>query len=136
MIRHRWKILTCIATIFVFLTVIEVVTIGNGPKKEVEAYKKSLLARGEKLNISELPPLMGPARQNGMGIIAQRLSAAAMADLHRGETSSAVTNICAILGLVNGEKKILDRVEASAEAANATWELLQSNHLNDQELVF
>jgi hypothetical protein len=73
MLRHRWKILTGIAVAFVVFICIEVATIGNGPKKEVEAYKKSLIAQGEKLEISELlPPPVSP-EQNGADLVNQAL---------------------------------------------------------------
>ena len=73
MLRHRWKILTGIAVAFVVFICIEVATIGNGPKKEVEAYKKSLIAQGEKLDISELlPPPVSP-EQNGADLVNQAL---------------------------------------------------------------
>lgn len=72
--RHRWKILTGIALAFVLLTGIEVMTTGNGPRREVEAYKKSLIAKGEKLDISELLPPPVPPEQNGADIVKQALS--------------------------------------------------------------
>jgi len=73
MIRHRWKILIGIAIVFVLLTAIELATIGNGPKKAVEAYKKSLIANGEKLDISELVPPSVPPEQNGADIVNEAL---------------------------------------------------------------
>ena len=238
MIRHRWKILIGVALVFVLLTGIELSTIGNGPKKEVEAYKKSLIAKGEKLEISELIPPPIPPEQNGADIVKQalgmltpedredsnsipamqlvgpgkaiicfeqpdvrgrrftnswanelavvagdrpmtellrqaikypaldfhvdyeamyeearvmnstplhgavdRLSAEAMCDLHRGDTASAATNICAILCLINGLQNqrfmILQwmRSFTLSTAANTTWELLQSGSLSDSELA-
>lgn len=71
MLRHRWKILIGIALIFVLLTGIELAILGNGPKKEVEAYKKSLIAKGEKLKISELVPPSVPPEQNGADTLSQ-----------------------------------------------------------------
>lgn len=73
MLRHRWKILIGIVLVFVVWTSIEVTTIGNGPKKEVEAYKKSLIAKGEKLEISELLPPSVPPEQNGADVFNQAL---------------------------------------------------------------
>jgi len=62
-----------IAVAFVVFICIEVATIGNGPKKEVEAYKKSLIAQGEKLEISELIPPPVPVEQNGADLVNQAL---------------------------------------------------------------
>jgi hypothetical protein len=73
MLRHRWKILIGIAAAFVLLTCIELATIGNGPKDEVEAYKKSLISKGEKLEISELIPPPVPPDQNGADIVNEAL---------------------------------------------------------------
>ena len=69
MLRHRWKILIGIVLVFAVWTGIELATIGNGPKKEVEAYKKSLIAKGEKLEISELLPPPVPPEQNGADVL-------------------------------------------------------------------
>lgn len=68
MLRLRWKILIGLALVFVVFAGIQVATIGDGPRKEVEAYKKSLIARGEKLDISELVPPPAPPEQNGAEI--------------------------------------------------------------------
>ena len=62
-----------IALVFVLLTWIEVTTIGNGPKKQVEAYKKSLIAKGEKLDISELLPTPVPPERYSTGVMPSRL---------------------------------------------------------------
>lgn len=71
--HHRWKILIGIALVFVGLTGIELAMVGSGPEKEVEAYKKSLIANGEKLQISELvPPPVAP-EQNGADIVKDAL---------------------------------------------------------------
>ncbi len=69
MLRHRWKILIGITLVFVLVTGIELAIVGNGPKKEVEAYKKSLIANGERLKISELVPPPVPPEQNGADIV-------------------------------------------------------------------
>lgn len=74
MFRHRWKILIGIALAFVLLTGIELATIGNDPKKEVEAYKKSLIAKGERLDISELLPPPVPPEQNGADTVNEALN--------------------------------------------------------------
>src|SRR5580698_7090386 len=72
--RHLWKILISIGLVFALLTVIELATIGDGPEKEVEAYKKSLIAKGEILEISKLAPPLVPPEQNGADIANQALS--------------------------------------------------------------
>ena len=237
MLRHRWKILIGIVLVFVVWTGIQVTTIGNGPKKEVEAYKKSLVAKGEKLEISEFLPPPIPPGQNGADALNQafrlltpedyddsnsipamlmiapakaivcfeqpdvceyyftnswadelavvaddcpmtellrrvtdyqaidfyldysnniekqlqiietllcstrRLSTEAMCDLNRGNASSAVTNICAILTLVNGEQDErltslqFVRMDQSETAAQISWELMQSSNANDSDLA-
>jgi hypothetical protein len=71
--RHRRKIFIGIALAFVFLIWIKLATIGDDPKKEVEAYKKSLIAKGEKLEISELIPPPVPPEQNGADIVSEAL---------------------------------------------------------------
>ena len=66
---RRWKILTILGVAVVALTCLWIGTLGIGPEKEVEAYKKSLIARGEKLEISELVPPPVPDGQNGADIV-------------------------------------------------------------------
>ena len=237
MLRHRWKILIGIVVVLISLTAVELATIGTGPKEEVEAYKKSLIAKGEKLEISQLLPLPIPPEQNGADIViealnmltsadyeesnsvpamqmvapgkaivcfeqpeirsenftnswsnaiavvaddrpmtellkqavnyqafdfylnykgddveegryfrplvwsANRLSTGAMCDLYRGDAASAAKNICGILALVNGEKDMRrelfqqGRIRTTSVAANASWALLQSCHVNAIEFL-
>jgi len=72
---------------------------------------------------------------------AQSLAAAAMCDLHNGDSASATTNICTLLALVQGEHSDrtliaqLVRIAMTAIAADASWELLQSTNVNDAELA-
>jgi hypothetical protein len=80
MLRHRWKILIGLFVVLISLTGIELATIGNGPKEEVEAYKKSLIAKGEKLEISELLPPPVPPGQNGANVIIEALNMATVED--------------------------------------------------------
>jgi hypothetical protein len=69
------------------------------------------------------------------------LSAAAVSDLHRGDTPSAVTNVHALLVLVDqskDERLILSqlvRFGMAAIACNPQWELLQATNLTDPELA-
>jgi hypothetical protein len=74
MLCHRWKILIGIVVVLISLTGIELATIGHGPKEEVEAYKKSLIAKGEKLEISELLPPAVPRGQNGADVVIEALN--------------------------------------------------------------
>lgn len=72
---------------------------------------------------------------------AQRLSTAAMVDLHNGDAASAVTNIRAMLALskaVGSERLLISQLVSIAIAAIATpptWELLQSPNVTDEQLA-
>jgi len=72
---------------------------------------------------------------------AQRLSAAAMCDLHRGDVEAAVANVRAMLALVKGstdERPIISqlvRLAIAAITANVTWEALQSPNVTDEQLA-
>jgi hypothetical protein len=235
--KTRWKILIAIG---IFLTVfvgIGLVTVRIQPQSEVEAYKKLLREKGERLEISEvLPPPVVP-ESNGVALMqsafalfspadddwtnlpymmrmvvpgkamvgwaqpevrgddftnswesviaaaaasrpateflqqaanypaidfqpdyykgfeirlehlallkrsAQRLSAAAMCNLHNCDAASATTNLCALLGIVQGEhdERILIsqlvRIAMASIAVSASWEFLQSTNLTDAELA-
>ncbi len=69
------------------------------------------------------------------------LSAAAVSDLNRGETSSAVTNVHSLVVLISEWKddrlliSQLVRMALAAIASTAQWELLQSTNLTDPELA-
>lgn len=69
------------------------------------------------------------------------LSAAAVSDLHRGDTPSAITNVHALVILVDQTKderlliSQLVRISMAAIASTAQWELLQSTNLTDPELA-
>lgn len=71
----------------------------------------------------------------------QRLSAAALSDLHRGDTPAAVKNVRAMLALSQGatdERLIISqlvRIAGTAITLNANWELLQSPDLTDGQLA-
>ena len=71
----------------------------------------------------------------------QRLSAAAMSDLHDHNAAAAATNICALLALVRNdhEERLvisqLVRIAMVSIAASATWELLQATNLTDKDLA-
>ena len=72
---------------------------------------------------------------------AQRLSAAAMCDLHRGDAASATTNLCTLLVLVQSthdERLLISQlvgIAMASIAASASWELLQSTNLTDGQLA-
>jgi hypothetical protein len=69
------------------------------------------------------------------------LSSAAAADLHNGNTASAVTNELAMLALVSAMQNQrfviseLVRFAIVAIAQTVTWETLQSPHVNDEQLA-
>jgi hypothetical protein len=69
------------------------------------------------------------------------LTAAAVSDLNRGDTPSAVTNVHASLVLVNESKderlliSQLVRFAMASVASTAQWELAQSTNLTDPELA-
>ena len=71
----------------------------------------------------------------------QMLSSEAICDLHRGDTASATTNVCAMLSLADDERdertliSQLVRMVMARIAAGPTWELLQTTNLNDVELA-
>jgi hypothetical protein len=72
---------------------------------------------------------------------ARRLSAAAIDDLHRGDSTSAVKNVRAMLALANGmshDRVIISelvRMAIAQMAVPVTWELLQSTNLTGEQLV-
>jgi hypothetical protein len=72
---------------------------------------------------------------------AQLLSAAAMNDLRRGDTASAITNTRAILAIskgMRGERLVISqlvRIAISAIAVPPTWELLQSTNVTDAQMI-
>jgi len=72
---------------------------------------------------------------------AQRLSASAIYDLHAGDTTSAIKQVQTMLALVNGtgdERTAISqlvRIAVAQIAASATWELLQSTNLTDEQLA-
>jgi hypothetical protein len=71
----------------------------------------------------------------------QLLSADTMSDLHRGDAGAATTNIVAMLGLVKasaGERLAISqlvRIAMAAITVSATWEVLQSPNLTDEQLA-
>ena len=73
MTRH-WKILTVLAVGTIVLVCLWVETLGLGPERELAAYKQSLLARGEKLEISEVLPSPVPAAENGADVFNEAVS--------------------------------------------------------------
>ncbi len=67
--RRRWKLFIAIAVVMLVLAGVWVVTMCIEPSDDVEAYKKSLIAKGEKLTVAELLPPPIPPAQNGADII-------------------------------------------------------------------
>ena len=70
-----------------------------------------------------------------------RLFNEAIYDLHEGDISSAATNICAILALVNGTQNEClpgtqwERMGMASTAMQVNWELLQSTNTHEPELA-
>lgn len=71
----------------------------------------------------------------------QKLEAAAVCDLHYGDTGAATTNILTMLGLVqrNAAEGLLIshlvRIAMASIAVVPTWELLQATNVSDAQLV-
>lgn len=68
---HRWKIFIAVAVVMLVLTGVWVATMSLVPSNDVDAYKKMLIAKGEKLKISEVLPPSVPGAQNGVDIVNQ-----------------------------------------------------------------
>ena len=72
---------------------------------------------------------------------AQGLAAAAECDLHAGNPASAVTNLCAVLGLVRAQHNELILISQLVRYAmaqitvSASWEVLQATNLTDADLA-
>jgi hypothetical protein len=72
---------------------------------------------------------------------AQRLSTAALCDLHRGDTISAVQNLRAMIALTKAtreERLIISelvRMAIASIALTVNWEMLQATNLNDGQLA-
>ena len=72
---------------------------------------------------------------------AQKLSAAAMDDLHRGDSASAVKSVSTMLTMVNGEShdriliSELVRIAIAAIGVGATWDVLQATNVSDEGLA-
>jgi hypothetical protein len=233
-VKTRWKILIAVGIFMALSCAVSFVTMRIQPENKVEAYKKLLRDKGEKLEISEVLPPPVPAESNsveavgdafrmfgsgnekvpdamkmvapGKAIIgwrqpevrgseftnswedfaaevaasrpaiellrvvlerprldfqldykkgfalllphlapmkhaAQKLDAAAVCDLHNGDTGAATTNILTMLGLVqrNATEGLLIshlvRIAMTAIAVTPTWELLQATNATDAQLA-
>jgi hypothetical protein len=83
-----------------------------------------------------LLPHLSPLKRS-----AQKLEAAAVLDLHNGDTGAAATNILTMLGLVqrNASEGLLIshlvRIAMTAIAVAPTWELLQATNVTDAQLA-
>ena len=83
-----------------------------------------------------LLPRLAPLKRS-----AQELSAATLFDLHIGDNGSAATNLCVLLGLIDGEQdertliSHLVRIAMASIATAPTWELLQATNTTDQQLA-
>ena len=88
--------------------------------------------QGVKLLLPHLAPLKGAT---------QKLAAAAVCDLHYGDTGAATTNILTMLGLVqrNASEGLLIshlvRIAMTSIAVAPTWELLQATNVTDAQLA-
>ncbi len=88
--------------------------------------------QGPTLLLPHLSPIKGAA---------QRLAAAVICHLHRGDVASAVTDLRAVLALVKGteqERLVISqlvRMAIAAIAFSANWELLQAPNLTDAQLA-
>ncbi|HTJ01130.1 MAG TPA: hypothetical protein VL527_19760 [Dongiaceae bacterium] len=73
--------------------------------------------------------------------IAQRLSAAVLVELHRGDAATAATDVRAMLALVQGlahDRMFITELVRMANthlAVGASWELLQAPNVSDSELA-
>jgi hypothetical protein len=86
----------------------------------------------EKIKFVHLSPLKRSA---------QRLSAAAMDNLHHGDTASAINNVSPMFALISGashDRMIISelvRIAIASIAVSVTWETLQSTNLTDEQLA-
>ena len=232
--RTRWKILIAAGVLLALLSGSLLITAHYQPENAVAAYKKTLLARGEKLDISELIPPRVPALSNSVAAVrkafkmlapspednpdqmimvapgkampawaqpdvrgfdftnswedfaaeiqadqpaiellhqvlerpcldfqldyrqgiklmlphlapmkraALKLDAAAICDMHFGDTGAATTNILTTLALVQKEASDkllishLVRMALVAIAVSPTWELLQTTNVTEAQLA-
>lgn len=87
-------------------------------------------------NYSLLLPHLAPTKQAAL-----RLAHAAMCDLHRGDAASAVKRLRALLAVANGlrdERLVVSQIVRASIVAigvGASWELLQSPNLTDEQLA-
>jgi hypothetical protein len=68
--KLRWKILITVVVLAVLMVTSLSVTMHVQPQTAVEAYKKLLLDRGEKLKVSEVLPPRVPDESNGVELVA------------------------------------------------------------------
>jgi hypothetical protein len=86
-------------------------------------------------------PDMTPLHLAPLRRCAQRLSAAAICDLHNGDAASATTNLCTLLALVRAdhdERTLISqliRIAMASIAITVNWEILQSTNVTDGELA-
>jgi hypothetical protein len=103
--------------------------IGDHPKLDFDLHYRDGF---DKLRLPHLPALKRSA---------QRLSAEAMDDLHRGDTASARKAISTTLALVNGvahDRTIISelvRIAMAQIASSDVWEMLQSTNATDEQLA-
>lgn len=232
--KRRWKILIALGALLVLLAVSLTVTMHTQPATELEAYKKLLKGKGEKLELSEVAPppvapesnsvnaveeafgMYGSGTENlpyAMQMVApgkamaswkqpdvrgfnftiswddfgariaadgaaiellhqvlqrpkldfqldytkgaalllphlgplrrstQKLDAAAIYELHNGDSGAAATNILAMLALVHNSAaegllvSHMGRVAMTTTAVAPTWELLQATNVTDAQLA-
>lgn len=66
---HRWKMLVAVVVALLVLTGVVMINMHYQPQSEVEVYKRSLLAKGEKLEISQVLPPAVPPGSNGADVV-------------------------------------------------------------------
>jgi hypothetical protein len=104
--------------------------------KEVFSRPKLDFAPDYKKGAYMLLPQLAPFKRT-----AQVLSAAAICDLHNGDTGAAATNICVLLALVRADHdepiiiSHLVRIAMVAIAESPSWELLQATNVTDAQLA-
>ena len=104
--------------------------------KEVFSRPKLDFSPDYKKGAYTLLPHLAPFKRS-----AQALSAAAVLDLHNGDTGAAATNICTLLALVRADHDEpililhLVRIAMVSIAASPTWELLQATNVTDAQLA-
>ena len=134
---HRWKLFIAVAVVMLVLTGIWVATMHWTADSDVDAYRKSLIAKGEKLEIAEVMPAPVPAEQNGAELVQEAFSLFVPASNDISNIPSAMRMVAPGKAIVcfkqpdvrgydftNSWSNIMDVVEADRPAT----ELLKAGH--------